>query len=266
MTKAFLIYPLIIVCLYIILCGVLYLFQEKLIFFPEKLRQDFKFSFDQRFEEVIIKTADGFQLNGLLFKSHNSRGLIFYLHGNGGSLRLWGEVAETYTDLNYDVFMLDYRGFGKSEGEINSQDQLFQDIQMVYDTLKSLYDENKIVVLGYSIGTAPAAKVAASNNPKLLILQAPFYSLTDVMKHAYPFVPTFLLKYKFETNKYVKACKMPVVIFHGNQDEVIFYDSSVKLKEHLKASDTFITLHGQGHIGMTANKNYLAEIQNILAR
>jgi alpha-beta hydrolase superfamily lysophospholipase len=266
MVKAFLHYSLILIFLYIIICGVLYFFQERLIFFPEKLSKDFTFRFDQGFEELKIKTADNFMLNGLLFRSNNPRGLIFYLHGNAGSLRLWGEVAQTYTDLNYDIFILDYRGFGKSEGEINSQEQVYQDVQIVYDKLKSLYDENKIIVLGYSIGTVLATKVASTNNPKLLILQAPFYSLTDMMKHAYPFIPAFLLKYKFETNKFIKECKMPIVIFHGNQDEVIYYNSSVKLKDHLKESDAFITLDRQGHNGMTANPDYLTAIENILTR
>lgn len=252
--------------MYVVICAVLYFFQEKLIFFPERLSRDFEFNFDQRFEELNIKTADGFMLNGLLFKSGNPRGLIFYLHGNAGSLRLWGEVAKVYTDLNYDVFMLDYRGFGKSEGEINSQEQLYQDVQMVYDKLKSHYDENRILVLGYSIGAVLATKVASANNPRLLILQAPFYSLTDMMKHAYPFIPAFLLKYKFETNKFIRECKMPIAIFHGDQDEIIYYDSSIKLKAHLKASDTFITLAGQGHNGMTANPDYLTEIEKILAK
>jgi uncharacterized protein len=266
MTKAFLLYPLILLGLYVVICWVLYAFQERLIFFPEKLNQDYTFNFDQRFEELNIKTADGVLLNGLLFKSNDSRGLIFYLHGNAGSLRLWGEIAKTYTDLNYDIFLLDYRGFGKSEGVINSQDQLYQDVQFVYNKLKSLYAENKIIVLGYSIGTVLAAKVASTNSPKLLILQAPFYSLTEVMKHAYPFIPAFLLKYKFETNKFIKACKMPIVIFHGDQDEVILYDSSIRLKDHLKASDAFIRLDGQGHNGITGHPDYLTEIKNILTR
>jgi uncharacterized protein len=266
MIKVIINYSLIILLLYIAVCGILYFFQERLIFFPEKLNKDYRFSFDQKFEELNIRMPDNIMLNGLLFKSPNSSGLIFYLHGNAGSLRLWGEVAKTYTDLNYDVFLLDYRGFGKSEGKINSQDQLYRDIQIVYDQLKSLYEENKIIVLGYSIGTGPATKLAAANNPKLLILQAPYYSLTDIMKQTYSFIPVFLLKYKFETNRFIADCKMPVVIFHGNEDEVILHNSSVKLKDHLKKTDAFITLDGQGHNGMTANPVYLTELEKILAR
>ncbi len=173
----------------IIIFTLLFMFQEKLIFFPQKLDENYQFNFDQNFEEINIKTDDGFFLNGILFKANNSKGLIYYLHGNAGSLSTWGYVAKTYTDMNYDVFILDYRGYGKSEGKIISQEQLFRDSQFVYDELKKMYNEEQIFVLGYSIGTGMASKVASSNNPKRLILQAPFYSLTDLIQNIYPFIP-----------------------------------------------------------------------------
>lgn len=257
---------IIIAALYVLICALLYLFQENLIFFPQKLAKNYRFGFHQPFEELHITTSDKTQLHGLLFKTDNSKGLIFYLHGNGGALDSWGEVASTYTTLNYDVFLLDYRGYGKSEGAISGQTQFFEDIQTVYDSLKNRYPENTIIVLGYSIGTGPATQLASVNNPKLLILQAPYYSLTDMMRHAYPIIPTFVLKYKFENNKYLKDCKMPVVIFHGNQDEVIYYGSSLKLKSLFKKQDTLITLEGQGHNGITDNTDYKTELQIILAR
>src|SRR5690606_15976768 len=124
-----------------------------------------------KFEEMYIKMEDGIPLHGLLFKTKASRGLIFYLHGNAGSLSSWGEVAKSYTDLHYDVFILDYRGYGKSGGFVNSEQQIFQDVQTAYNEIMKQYPEEKIVVLGYSIGTGPASKLAANNHPKLLILQ-----------------------------------------------------------------------------------------------
>lgn len=253
-----------VLVLYIFLCGLLYFFQERLIFFPQKIEKTYQFQFDEKNEEKNIKTSDGTVLNGLLFKADSAKGLIFYLHGNAGSLRSWGSVAKTYTELNYDIFVLDYRGYGKSEGKINGQEQLFDDIQKVYNELKKQYTEDKIVVLGYSIGTGLASKIASTNKPKLLILQAPYYSLIDMMKHTFPIIPTFILKYKLETNKYLKDCQMPVVIFHGNQDEVIYYGSSLKLKNELKKSDTLITLNGQGHNGITDNQEYKTEIKRLL--
>jgi alpha-beta hydrolase superfamily lysophospholipase len=241
-------------------------FQEKLIFFPQKLNKNYQFSFDQKFEEINVRTIDGITLNGILFKADSSKGLIFYLHGNAGSLSSWGEVARTYTDLNYDIFMLDYRGYGKSEGSISGEGQLFQDMQTVYDELKNKYNEDSIIVLGYSLGAGLASKIASTNNPKLLILQAPYYSMTDMMRHTFPIIPTFILKYKLKTNEFIKNCKMPIVIFHGNQDEVIYYNSSLKLKELFKEKDTLITLNGQGHNGMSDNRDYIVEIQKILTR
>ncbi len=249
---------------YILVCGLLYFFQEKLIFFPEKLGKEYQFQFDQPFEEKYIKTNDGTILHGLLFTADRSKGLIFYLHGNAGSLSSWGNVSKTYTELNYDVFILDYRGYGKSEGTIDGQLQLYEDVQTSYDELKKEYLEDKIVVLGYSIGTGLASKVASENKPRLLILQAPYCSLTDLMRHTYSIIPTFILKYKLETNKHLKHCRMPVVIFHGDQDEVIYYGSSLKLKQEFKSQDTLITLKGQGHNGMTENLDYKKELKQIL--
>jgi pimeloyl-ACP methyl ester carboxylesterase len=255
---------LIILSIYIIVIGLLYFFQERLIFFPVKLEKEYKFSFNQTFEEINIKMIDNVLLNGILFKADTSKGLIFYLHGNAGSLDSWGEIAKSYTDLHYDLFILDYRGYGKSDGRINGQDQIFQDIQTVYNNLKLRYKENKIIVLGYSLGTGLAAKLASSNNPSLLILQAPYFSLKDLVHHDYPIIPTFILKYKLETNLYIKNCKMPIVIFHGDADKIIYYKSSIKLKELIKPNDRLFILDGQGHDRMSDNPVYQVELKNLL--
>lgn len=249
---------------YILLCVLLYFIQEKMIFFPEKLPQDYIFQFDQAFEERHFTTADNTKLHGLLFKADSSKGLIFYLHGNAGSLRSWGEIAKTYTDLHYDLFILDYRGYGKSAGNINGEQQVYDDVQRVYDSLKNSYSEKNIIVLGYSVGTGPAAKLASANHPKLLILQAPYYSLADMMKHRFAIIPAFILKYQFPNNVFLHGCTMPVVIFHGNKDEVIYYGSSLKLKTLFKAADTLVTLENQGHNGMSDNPFYRAALQKII--
>jgi alpha-beta hydrolase superfamily lysophospholipase len=255
---------LIALAVYILVCVLLFIFQERLIFFPEKIHNDYKFSFDNEFEEINLKTKDQKLLHGLLFKSKNPRGLIFYLHGNAGSVKSWGEVAKSYTDLDYDVFIIDYRGFGKSEGTLSDENQLYEDLQIAYDEMKARYGEDTIVVLGYSIGTGPATKIASTNKPGMLILQAPYYSLKDMMKRNYPIIPTFILRYQFETNEYIKHCNMPIVIFHGTKDEVIYHGSSIKLKKLLKHSDTLIILEGQQHNEITDNEEYQREIRRLL--
>jgi len=96
----------IIAGLYVLTCVLLYFFQEKLIFFPEKLNKQYQFSFKQPFKEINITTTDNKILNGVLFTTDSAKGLIFYLHGNAGALNSWGDVAKTYTALQYDVFII----------------------------------------------------------------------------------------------------------------------------------------------------------------
>ena len=256
----------ILTTLYLLVCGFLYFFQERLIFFPDKMDKNQPFRFEQKFEEVNTPANDETLISSLLFRADSTRGVIYYLHGNGGSLRSWGSVAKTYTDMGYDVFMTDYRGYGKSGGTISSEDQLYDDLQAVYNNIKNRYAENSIIVLGYSIGTGPAAKIASANKPRMLILQAPYYSLVDMMRHRFRFVPTFLLKYKFRTYEFIKECKMPVVIFHGRQDQVISFKASTKLKEEFKPTDTLIALDHQGHNGMSYNTEYCQALKYILNR
>lgn len=249
---------------FLIFCLVIYFLQEKLLFFPEKLAKNHSFNFGSAFEELSIKTTDGYHLNAVLFKADSSKGLIVYLHGNAGSIDSWGEVAKTYTDLHYDVCLYDYRGYGKSEGKISSEKQLYQDAQAVYDQMKSQYKEEQIIVLGYSIGTGMATYLAANNHPQLLILQAPYYSMIDLAKKKFPLAPSFLLKYKLENNLRIKECKMPVLVFHGTMDEVIYYESSKKLQTLFKNEDRLITLEGETHNGITANIEYRARIKTAL--
>jgi pimeloyl-ACP methyl ester carboxylesterase len=257
---------LIILGVYALICMLMYTFQEKFIFLPDKLDKDHRFSFSGPFEEINITTEDEKMLHGVLFKSDSAKGLIFYLHGNAGSIDSWGHVAELYTSLQYDIFLLDYRGYGKSDGTIKNEEQLFQDIHAAYNEVLKRYDEANVIVVGYSIGTGPAANLASTNNPKLLILQAPYYSLTDVMKHTYRIIPTFLLKYKLELYRYIPDCRMPIVLFHGDEDGVIPYNQSLKLKKLLKPSDTLITIKGLGHNGMTFNSDYIREIERVLKK
>ena len=238
--------------------------QEKFFFHPEKLQKDYKYNFPGKYEELNILAADDSVLNGIIFKADTAKGLIFFLHGNSRSLREFIEISKYYTDLKYDLFVLDYRGFGNSEGTIENEAQLSSDIQIAYDKLKSRYDEKNIIIYGYSLGSGLAAKLASVNNPGLLILQAPYYSWTDLFKHACPVIPTFLVKYKIETYKFIRDCKMPIIIFHGDKDKTVYYGSSVKLMKLTKPGDKLITISGWGHTAITRNQQYIKELGKVL--
>ena len=256
----------ILIALYLCICALMYFYQERLIFAPTKLPVDFKFTFDTPFEEFNIITEDEDTLNALLFKADTSKGVIYYLHGNAGALNSWGGVADTYTDLGYDVFLMDYRGYGKSSGTISSEKELYSDVQKAYNLVRSLYAEHKIIVLGYSIGTGPASMIAAKNSPGRLILQAPYYNMADLVQQHYSFVPVFLLKYSFDNAMFLPKIKAPVTIFHGTNDAIINYGSSLKLQKLFKPQDELITLPGGRHNGMSSNPNYLLALKKLLAK
>jgi alpha-beta hydrolase superfamily lysophospholipase len=256
----------VLAALYVLLCIIVYFKQESLLFFPTKLPADYRFRFPGQFEEQWTTASDGTKLHGLLFKAPASKGLVFYLHGNGGALNSWGESAAVYTALHYDVFLLDYRGYGKSEGHITSQKQLFGDVQAAYQQLLPVYPESRTVILGYSLGTGLAAWLAAHQHPKQLILQAPYFSMRDLSGHLYPFLPRFLLRYPLLTNEFVQQVSAPIALFHGDQDEVIYYGSSLKLKALLKPADKLILLPGGHHNDITDNTQYQRELANILQK
>jgi alpha-beta hydrolase superfamily lysophospholipase len=251
------------VSLYITVCAVLYFVQERFIFLPNKLAKDHKFKFKHNFEEINIRTSDNINLHGVLFKSEESKGLIFYLHGNTGAIDFWGKVSKTYIDIGYDVFFLDYRGYGKSEGKIESELQFFNDVQKAYDLMKSKYVEKNIIILGNSVGTASAAWLASRNKPKHLILHAPYYTLTSLIKQSYWFILDVVVKYKFETARYVKKTKVPITIFHGERDKKIKYVASIRLAKLFKTKDRLLILENGGHTGLAFHPAYQKELRRI---
>ena len=242
--------------LYIAACGFLYFQQEAILFHPTKLSADYQYDFDVEFEEKVIIGGDGTKLSGVLFKANKSKGLVFYLHGNAGDITRCVNAAKTYTNINYDCFVLDYRGFGKSEGEIISQNQFYADVEIAYDSLCKNYKEQNIIIVGYSIGTGPASMLASRSDAKHLILLAPYYSMLDMMNNKYPLVPGYFLEYKLKTYEFIPKVKSPISIFHGDADEIIYYGASVKLKEHFSSKDELINLSGHKHGGMNSSIVY----------
>jgi len=249
--------------IYLLYASYVYFNQEEMIFAASKLAKEYKFEFDQDFEELTITSYDATKLNGLLFKTPNPKGLIFYLHGNASALDSWGNIAEFYTSLRYDIFILDYRGYGKSEGKVENQEQFLKDVSFVYRNLAKRYDQNKISIIGYSIGSGAAAYLASTNNPRMLVLQAPYFNFLEFSSSRAPFLPDFLKKFTFETNEYIVKVKAPVYIFHGAEDHLISIDNSLRLQTLFKRTDRLFILQNQGHNGVNENPDFRDRIQEI---
>jgi pimeloyl-ACP methyl ester carboxylesterase len=255
-----------IAVIYLIFISYIYFNQVEIIFDGSKLAKDYKFQFNQEFEEINVKSFDAKGQNGLLFKAKDSKGLVFYLHGNSGALDSWGDIASIYTELGYDIFILDYRGFGKSEGIIESEEQVYKDISFAYKKLLTRYKENNVVIIGYSIGSGFATRLASDNNPKMLILQSPYYNFLEFSSSRIPYMPNFLKKFKIESNLYLVNVKSPVFIFHGKDDYLIPIQNSERLRKLLKKGSRFYELKDQDHLQMNQNSDYREKLKSLLEK
>lgn len=254
--------PSVIVCLGV----VVYLYQEHLIFYPEKLSEKYSFKFDVAFEEHNITTPDGEKLNVLLFKSDSAKGLIFYHHGNAGSLQNWGQKAKDFTNRGFDVLMYDYRGFGKSTGTIKNEKMLYKDALLIYNELITTSNYNKVIYYGISLGSGIAAKLAHENTPPYkLILETPYSNFYEVAKFHYPYLPnSILLHYQFKTNKWLPDITVPIHLIHGTEDETVPYEMSLQLKQISNNIDLCTIEYGSHNNLNTfeAYQNYLDKILN----
>ncbi|WP_250433162.1 alpha/beta hydrolase [Hanstruepera flava] len=244
-----------------------YFKQERFFFNPKHLEKDYVFKFTERFEELDIPVAEDIKLNALLFKTQQTRkGVIVYYHGNAGAIHEWGKRAPLYLDNGYDILFFDYRNYGKSDGEYCNTEQLLNDSETVYNFVKQRYPENQIIILGYSLGSGLATYVASRNRPKMLILNAPYYSWkTLITEEIAPPIPEYLIKYDIPTYQYLKTVSCPINIFYGTRDFLIHPETNAKKLQALKPNG--INLHpitDGGHNGLHITKQYYDELKKIL--
>ncbi|TAL43055.1 MAG: alpha/beta fold hydrolase [Chitinophagaceae bacterium] len=249
----------------IILLSVLaYFFQEKFIFKPEKLKQDFKFKYDIPFREYFFDIEPGVRINGLHFYRENPEGLILYFHGNTRSIKGWARYAKDFYRYNYDVVLVDYRGFGKSTGK-RSEKEMLTDMQVVYNKLIEQYPEDQLIVYGRSMGSGFATKLASDNNPRYLILDAPYYNFKKVVERFLPILPVRLvLRFQLRTDKWITNVKCHTYIIHGTKDWLIPIKHSEALQKKNPRMITLIRIQGGGHNNLPSFDEYHNFVRDIL--
>ncbi|AZI23024.1 alpha/beta fold hydrolase [Chryseobacterium taklimakanense] len=246
--------------------------QEKVVFLPVKLPEDFEYSFDCAFEEYFFDTPNEGKINAVHFKIQKPKGVILYFHGNSDNLVRWGKIASDLTGFGYDVFVPDYRHYGKSTGPRN-EEYLFSDAQFCYNFLKKQYGEENITVYGRSLGGAFAVKMAADNEPKKLILEATFFNLQDIVNRWLPNSATEKISpkmtYHFHSNKNILEVNCPLYHFHGDKDFVVPINSGKKLFETLhtekpELEKKFIEIKGGSHDDLSKFEEFQNELNRIL--
>jgi hypothetical protein len=248
----------------VLLTVLAYFLQEKFIFKPEKLKQDFEFRYDIPFKEYFFDIEPGVRINSLHFFREHPKGLILYFHGNTRSIKGWAKYAKDFYRYDYDVVLVDYRGFGKSTGK-RSEKEMLADMQYVYEKLKVQYSEEHLIVYGRSLGSGFASKVASDNNPRYLILDAPYYNFQKAVERFLPILPVRLvLRYKLRTDKWIRNVKCHTYIIHGTRDMLIPIKQSEKLQRLNPRKITLIRINNGHHNDLPSFDEYHNFIRDIL--
>jgi len=258
-------FVLTIIAVVILVIGLLiYFFQHKFFFQPEKLPPDFKFAYEHlKAEEKTVEPEPGAKINYLHFQVDEPKGVVIYLKGNTKSIKGWGKFAIDFTRLNYEVVMMDYRGFGKSTGK-RTVEAMKRDSQFIYDIVKKEYSEENIVVYGRSLGSGFAARLASKNNPRLLILTSPLYSLLRTIHRYLPFMPAKpFLRYNIPTFQYLKNVRCPIKIIHGSDDRLVPIKTAVDLSEINPKLTRLYVILGAGHINIHHFEEYHKVMEEI---
>ncbi|MEO1022893.1 MAG: alpha/beta fold hydrolase [Bacteroidota bacterium] len=252
---------------YTAICVYFYSIQNDIIFKPYKLAENAPLDYPFDFSERWFTMPDGIRIHTIHAKADSSQGkLVFFMHGNLGNVNTDPLKYSVFLDEGYDVLYPDYRTFGKSEGELTKEADLIEDMDRLYQQMSSEYAEDSIVVVGYSLGAAIAAQVASRNNPRNVMLWAPFYSMIDEKDASYGFLPDFLLRYPLRTDRALPNIDEPVTIIYAEDDEVLPVKRSLKLVDLLKTGDEHLILERQKHGEMYRNSTLKKELPRILSK
>lgn len=250
---------------YAIVIILVYVIQEKFIFKPEKLKQDFLYKYDVPFKELFFDVEPGVRINGLHFYVKEPLGLILYFHGNTRSIKGWGKYAKDFYRYKYDVVLVDYRGFGKSTGK-RGEKAIFNDMQVVYNSMSNQFNQNQMIIYGRSLGSGFAAKLASDNSPHYLILDAPFYNFRKAVQRFFPILPMkYVLRYQLQTDKWIRKVNCHTYIIHGTKDWLIPIKQSEQLQKLNPNKITLIRIHGGSHNNLPSFPEYHNFMRDILA-
>ncbi|RYE52866.1 MAG: alpha/beta fold hydrolase [Sphingobacteriales bacterium] len=244
----------------------IYYLQDYILLHPEKLPADYKFSFSQPFKELNIPYNADSKMNIVQFKTTDSliKGVVLYFHGNRENINRYAAISPLVTKHGYEIWMLDYPGFGKSTGKFAEQ-VVYDWALTFYKLARARFTPDSIIIYGRSLGSGIASQLASIRDCKRLILETPYYSMPSVFDSYIPLYPfNKIIHYQFPTWQYLQKVDAPVTIFHGEDDGVIPLRNSNKLKRYQKRGDEFISIEDGSHNDLFKFPEYQTKLDSVL--
>lgn len=251
----------------------MWLAQERLLFKPEPIGSDANLQVPGLTQAWL--DVPGARLHTIHYQpalvngTRQTKGLVFFLHGNVGNVATWFPDPTFWRESGYDLFMVDYRGFGRSTGHIDSEAQLHDDVWRAWQHIAPQYKDKglKTVIYGRSLGSGLAVKlaahVAAQGSPDLLVLVSPYTSMTALLHLHYPWLPDAALRYPLASDQVIGQVRSPVLIFHGLDDPLIPAAQSQALKARARQAQ-WVGLPGVAHGDVHHDAQYLQRLREAL--
>lgn len=254
--------------LYAVIGIALYYLQDYILFHPVTLAKNKKYDFEHPHREVNIPYNSETSINIIQFSTKDSipKGVVLYFHGNRKNISWYAKYASNFTNNHYEVWMIDYPGFGKSTGKFTEQ-HLYDCAMQLYKLARTKYDPSNIIIYGKSMGTGIAAQLASVRDCRYLILETPYYSMTSLISHYLPVYPIGrMIHYHFPTFEFLQKVTAPILILQGTNDWIVPYSNAEQLKSVLKKDDEFVTISNGGHNDLDDYPIFHAKLDSLLRR
>ena len=233
-----------------------YIFQNKLLYFPDKNIIANPGYYSLKYDEVNFKTTDDIDLYGWYIPADSAHYTLLFCHGNAGNISHRLESIKQFRDLGLSVFIFDYRGYGKSGGKITEEGS-YKDAKAAWDYLvneKNINPQN-IIVFGRSLGAAIACKLATKQNLSALIMESAFISVPELAAQIYPFLPVrWLSRFQYNNIENIPKISCPILFIHSRNDEIIPFSQGEKLFSIANQPKQFLEIHGSHNDGFYVSK------------
>ena len=258
----------VLVLLYAVIGILLYYLQDYFLFHPASLTKDNKYDFAYPHQEINIPYNSETNINIIQFKTKDSvpKGVVLYFHGNRKNISWYAKYSPNFTNSNYEVWMIDYPGFGKSTGKFTEQ-HLYDCALQLYKLARAKYDPSKIIIYGKSMGTGIASQLASVRDSKYLILETPYYSMTSLISHFFPIYPIGrIIHYHFPTYQFLQKVTAPIIILHGTDYGIVPLSNAEQLRSALKKDYEFILLKNGIHNNLNDFPLFHQKLDSLLMR
>jgi pimeloyl-ACP methyl ester carboxylesterase len=258
---------LILLAAYLVLVVWVFLFQSRLIYFPYKKLVATPEDIGLIYESVEFTTPDGTQLHGWFIPHPDPRATVLFCHGNAGNISHRLDTARILQQLRLNTLLFDYRGYGHSRG-LPSEQGTYQDVQAAWDflTRQQGITPGRIVLFGRSLGGAIASWLATQVPAGGLIVESVFTSIPDLGTELYPFLPVRILsRFQYPTREHLRQTRLPVLIVHSQEDEIVPYRHAQALYEVAHSPKALLQIRGGHNEGFVlSGASYLQGLDQFL--